>query len=248
MFLRKIKKIIANCCNFLAQIMMQSHCVICNKIIDNGYFCPEDFSNLSFITDPKCEICCQPFDFKTQEIFLCAKCSKKKPLYDKAISIMRYDDVSKKIILGLKYFDQTYLSKIIAKMMLNGAKDVALMSDLIVSVPLHKSKLGKRKFNQSILIAKNIAKIAKIPICYDILIRTKATKSQFVLKKDQRYKNLKDALIFNDKYLAKIKGLNILLIDDVITTGATIHQCCRVLRKAGVNKIYVLTLAKTVII
>lgn len=236
--------------NFLISVgavIMPSHCLICNKIIANGYFCAKDFSGLRFLTDPACAICFQPFEFEQGDGACCAACLAKKPKYERAIAVMRYDEISKKFIFSFKYFDRIDLSKFFAKLMLNQAKEMIMLADFIVPIPLHKKRLGQRKYNHSALIAKDLAKLTKIKLIYDLVTRKRNTKSQSSLSKIGRSQNIKGAFAFNEKYLSKVKGKNILLIDDVITTGATINECCKVLKKAGIRKIFVLTLAKTVI-
>jgi ComF family protein len=115
-----------------------------------------------------------------------------------------------------------------------------------VVVPLHKKRLLQRKFNQSALLAKNLQKLAPQLIFFsDFLIRTKHTKPQTTLKKKQRENNLKNAFALNEKYSNQVRGKNFLLIDDVTTTGATLENCAKVLKKHGAKKIVTLTIAKT---
>ena len=232
---------------FIISLIMPKSCLICNKIILDGYFCSEDFDKLHFISKPNCKICGQPFEFEVAQNMICAVCIYKKPKFDRAISILKYDEISKNFILSFKYQDKTQLAGFFANLMFIGAKEILADIDFVTPVALHKNRLRKRKFNHSALIAKNFAKIAKLSIIYDLLIRQKNTKPQFSLSKLARKRNISGAFIFNIKYLEIIKGKNILIIDDVITTGVTIDEYCKVLRKFKIGKIYDLTLAKTTI-
>jgi len=118
--------------------------------------------------------------------------------------------------------------------------------DLMTIVPLHKKRLKKRKFNQVALIGKAMFKKSSSKFFLDILLRTKNNISQVKLGKTQRERNLKNIFMLNEKYRDLVKGKNILLLDDVMTTGATLEHCAKVLKKSGVEKVFVLTVAKTV--
>lgn len=118
--------------------------------------------------------------------------------------------------------------------------------DYIVSVPMHLSKLRKRGYNQSFLLANDLAKITGIDFIKDLLIKVKNTKRQVGLNISKRKTNLKDSFSVKDKYKDIIRGKNILIIDDVFTTGSTINECARILKIYGkVDKVMSLTVAKT---
>jgi ComF family protein len=241
MFYKKIK----NIAQFLLAMIMPKTCLICNKIIANGYFCGEDFSKLRFISKPNCNICGHPFEFEVDKNALCASCISSKPRYDKAISVFKYDEFSKDFIFSFKYKDQINLAGFFAKLMCNSVKEIMDDVDFVTPVALHKKRLKSRKYNHSALLAKHFSKMSKVSLIINLLIRNKNTKPQASLSKIGRKRNIEAAFHLNNKYLDRIKGKNILIIDDVITTGATIDNCCKVLRRAKVGKIYVLTLAKT---
>lgn len=226
---------------------MQSNCLICNKIISSGYFCVEDFNKLQFIGKPSCGICGHPFEFEVDKNMLCGACIAQKPKYNKAISILKYDEFSRGFIFQFKYGDKINLSKFFASLMFSGSKEFIEDIDFITPVALHKKRLRKRKYNHSALLAKDFAKFSKLPLIIDLLIRHKNTKPQSSLSKKARKRNIQGAFKFNDKYLKRVQGKNILIIDDIITTGVTIDNYCKILRKAKVGKIYVLTLAKKVL-
>lgn len=233
--------------NLIIKTVFPRTCFICNQIISEGYFCAEDWSKIHFLQKPACNICFQPFKFATNDQMLCASCIKKPPIYNKAISVIKYDQSSKKLITKFKYGDQTYISKYFSSLMYKNAHDIIYDIDFITPVPLSKLKMIRRKFNQSALIAQNFAKISNKKIIFDLLIKTRNTKAQAQLNKKLRSKNIFGSFSCNEKYRQMIFNKNILLIDDVITTGSTINACSKILKQFGVNKIYVLTLAKTVL-
>ncbi len=206
----------------------------------------EDWNKLHFLQNPACKICFEPFEFKVDDEIICGACAQKNPEYFKALSVLKYDKNSKILITKFKYFDQTNLAKYFSKLMTKQAEEILPDIDFIAPIPLHKIRILKRKYNQSALLAKNIAKQSDKKLIIDLLIRTKNNKPQAHLDQKARQKNVAGIFKLKEKYFNSIKEKNILLIDDVITTGATVESCCKVLKKAGVNKIYVLTLAKTI--
>lgn len=235
----------------ILEIFFPSHCVFCEKIISkDALFCNDCWPKLQFITDPKCKICSYPFEFQichdTADL-ICSNCLVKKPSYDKSFTIFRYNYILKKVVSNLKYRDQTFLAKKFARILFDKVKNEIVDCDLIIAAPLHLKRLKKRKFNQAGLLAKEISKFSKqskfIP---DFLIRVKNTRPQIELRKKQREKNLKRAFLVNKKYRELVKGKKILLIDDVMTTGATVENCAKELKRRGAKEVLVLTIAKTV--
>lgn len=233
----------------IIEIFFPSHCLYCERIISKeSLFCGDCWLKLQFITDPKCKICSYPFEIEISHMSpLCSKCLIKKPSYDKSIVIFRYNHFIKKIIGDLKYRDQNFLAKKFAKILSEKIRSEITTYDLIAAVPLHQKRLQKRRFNQAVLLCRELLKIFPTKIFYpDFLIRVKNTKSQVELKKKEREKNLKRAFLVNKKYRDEVKGKKILLVDDVITTGATLENCAKELRRRGAKEVVVLAVAKTV--
>jgi ComF family protein len=229
----------------ILEIIFPNHCLYCEEIITaEGLFCSNCWVKLQFITEPKCKICSYPFEIEIKHMKpFCAACLLKRPAYDKVVTIFRYNDVIGKAIGNLKYNDQTFLAKKLAKLLSEKAGDEIIDCDLICAVPLHLKKLRSRKFNQAILLGKYLSKEKFIP---DLLWRVADTKPQVALRKKEREKNLKRAFLVNKKYRKDLRGKKILLLDDVMTTGATLENCAKALRKCGVEKITTLTIAKTI--
>lgn len=233
----------------ILEIIFPSHCLSCEEIVNKeALFCNVCWPKLQFISEPKCKICSYPFEFQGFEL-ICAKCLTKKPSYDKAISLFRYNDILKKIITSFKYHEQTLIAQKLSKLLISRAKDEIANTDIIIAVPLHVKRLRKRKFNQAILLARTLSKNhdldRNIKFFPDFLIRTKNTIPQAELHKTEREKNLNGAFAFNEKYQDLIKGKNILLVDDIITTGATLEGCAFILKKHGAKKVIAITIAKT---
>ena len=190
--------------------------------------------------DNKCIIC-------GVEGFLgiCSKCKSEIKRVHQQEEIMAYGyygGVLKKLILNLKYHKSFIAGKVLADLLCQIIIEKELSIDSICYVPISKASLKKRGFNQCSVLAKNISSILDIPVI-DCLVKVKETKEQKLLGKEERMKNILDA--FEIKNKEKLFKKNILLIDDVYTTGATINECKKNIEKCNINKIYLLTIAKS---
>lgn len=190
--------------------------------------------------DNKCIIC-------GVEGFLgiCSKCKSEIKRVHQQEEIMAYGyygGVLKKLILNLKYHKSFIAGKVLADLLCQIIIEKKLSIDCICYVPISKDSLKKRGFNQCSVLAKNISSILDIPVI-DCLVKVKETKEQKLLGKEERMKNILDA--FEIKNKEKLFKKNILLIDDVYTTGATINECKKSIEKCNINKIYLLTIAKS---
>ena len=189
--------------------------------------------------DNKCIIC-------GVEGFLgiCSKCKSEIKRVHQQEEIMAYGyygGVLKKLILNLKYHKSFIAGKVLADLLCQIIIEKKLSIDCICYVPISKDSLKKRGFNQCSVLAKNISSILDIPVI-DCLVKVKETKEQKLLGKEERMKNILDAIEIKNK--DKLFKKNILLIDDVYTTGATINECKKNIEKCNINKIYLLTIAK----
>ncbi len=219
-------------------------CAVCKtSVSEKDTLCPECFKNLHFITKPYCQKCGRPFEFDILGDRVCASCLMKAPLFEKARAVLLYDEMAKKLILPFKSGDKQELVSLLAKMMALQGKELIEEADVLMPIPLHRWRLLKRKYNQSALLANRLSKIFHKTYNPDSLKRVKSTVSQGHLSPDKRRKNVTNA--FKVCHKEKIKNQTVLLIDDVLTTGATVNECAKVLLKAGVKKVLVLTFAST---
>ena len=231
--------------NKLLDLLLPPVCPICKEpVLDKGTLCPKCFKSLQFITEPCCKVCGHPFPFTILGEHTCARCLATPPTFNKARSVVIYDENSKKIILPFKHADRLDLIPLIAKMMSQQGRELIETADLIVPVPLHRLRLLKRKYNQSALLAQHVAKQFNKSYVPDGLKRIRRTPKQGKLSPEQRKKNVANAFQIN-KHL-DFTGKNVLLIDDVLTTGATANECAKILLKSGATQVCVLTFATTV--
>ena len=201
---------------------------------------PEALLDIIYPYDNKCIIC-------GAEGFLgiCSKCRsdiKRVHQQEEIMAYGYYGGVLKKLILNLKYHKSFIAGKVLADLLCQIIIEKKLSIDCICYVPISKDSLKKRGFNQCSVLAKNISSILDIPVI-DCLVKVKETKEQKLLGKEERMKNILDA--FEIKNKEKLFKKNILLIDDVYTTGATINECKKNIEKCNINKIYLLTIAKS---
>lgn len=230
----------------LLNIFFPLKCIICRSLDTENYVCYSCWSKVNFITRPYCKICSFPFLYEELHDAICGQCIKRDPVYDRLISVMKYDEYSKKIIHRFKYQDKLEITQYLSDLMLGAAKEIIGEIDYIIPVPMHRYKLLKRGFNQAALLARVIARKAKKKYLPDLLIKVKNSKPQIGLNKNEREKNVKNAFKINESYNDLLENKSILLIDDVITTGATIEECCHVLRQIRRSKIYILSLARRI--
>lgn len=237
--------------SFLADILdmiLPLRCIGCGKIISSGGgLCSECFNKLEFISQPYCRRCGRPFangDNLTQADFLCGACLKdKKPLFRMSRAAFKYTDRSKQLILAFKFYDKTENAPTLAQLMYNAGHDIfAAGVDVIIPIPLHFTRLLKRRYNQSALLAKELCKLSGVKVDYTSVVRHRHTRPQVEFSGHDRVKNVKDA--FKVKFPARIKGKRVLLIDDVMTTGSTLKECALALKKAGAVSIDTLTVAR----
>ncbi len=229
-------------------------CKICEKPIreSKGYsICEDCFKTIELIERPYCIKCGKPLIpsvfFKQNREILCLDCKRKKYSFEFSRSTGIYDKVLKKCIHLFKYYGEKKLAKPLGKLMVDYLvknDEFKKRIDLIIPVPLHKNDLRKRGFNQSILLGRVVGNYFSISIGEKVLIKKKLTPFQANLSKKEREKNILRAFLVEKP--KEIKGKNVLILDDVFTTGATVEECTKELMKARAKNIFVLTLARTV--
>lgn len=237
----------ANLFSKIIDFILPPRCICCGKTLNaQDGVCEDCFNKINFITKPHCAKCGLPFESaSSNKDSLCGICIKdKKPLFRLSRSAVRYDDISKNMILAFKFMDKTENAKVLSSWLYMAGKDIFEQGvDLIVPIPLHYSRLLKRKYNQSALLAKALSKLTGVKVDYSSVTRHKKTKPQVEFSGKARVKNVKGA--FEVKHPEKIKGKRIVLIDDVYTTGSTLKECAKALKKAGVKSIDFLTVSRT---
>ncbi len=160
--------------------------------------------------------------------------------------MFRYGDVSRALILRFKHGDRTDAAPAFGSWLARAGQDLLTTADIVAPVPLHRFRLFARRFNQSALLAQAIARESGVPVAVDLLARMRNTPSQAKLSPVRRSRNVKGAFNVRRQWRDRVAGLNILLVDDVLTTGATVEECTKTLLAEGAASVDVVTLARVV--
>jgi len=227
--------------------VLPPRCLKCGDILaaEHG-LCPECWRKIAWLSPPCCACCGTPFPFDGGEGTRCGACLQKPPAYDRARAVCRYDEESRDLILGFKHADRTDSVPALAGWMARAGAALLDSADLIVPVPLHWTRLASRRFNQAALLAQALGRLAARPVEPQALLRRRATRSQGHLGRLARFRNVKGAIAVTERHVSTVAHRRILLIDDVITTGATVESAAKALISAGAGSVDVLALAKVV--
>ncbi len=225
------------------------HCSSCASLLTDDpipYFCSDCWSTIALMPDARCSRCDRPFPSSVAITYspnhVCQPCAERPPSYTKAWTLYPYTSLLQQAIRLFKYQGKVSLATPLAALMIARLPPLDSI-DLIMPVPLHSERLRQREFNQSLLLADGIGRHLDIPVAYTNLIRTLPTPAQTTLSRKSRLKNLRRA--FAVRHPHAIVKKRILLIDDVFTTGTTVNECAKTLRKAGSGDVFVMTLGRT---
>lgn len=215
-------------------------CLCClSPVQEDNQLCSICWGQVQFIENPFCKRCGQPFELNLFET--CRRCYAFTPQCDQIRSIFIYDSVIKKLILKFKHGDKLYLSVFMAQWMRKRYPELMNEADLVIPIPLYWTRLVKRQYNQAAILAQKLCIEESEGKFSTILRRKRPTPSQGHQSRSQRYENMKGA--FYVKKPEVIKGKSILLVDDVVTSGATLEECAYTLKRAGAERVYAITIA-----
>ena len=244
---RAIARLAAGGGRALVHTILPPTCLACRKPSGaTGGLCAKCWQGAGFIERPYCERLGTPFPFDSGASLISPAAFAEPPAYDRARAAMRFGDVARDLVHLLKYGDRLDLIKPFGNWMTRSGAELLAEADALIPVPLHWTRLFQRRFNQSAELARAISRQTKVPVIDDALIRVRATPPQVGLARDERAKNVHGAFSVEAGAKPKLRKLRIVLIDDVLTTGATANACARMLRRAGASHIDVLTLARVV--
>jgi ComF family protein len=223
-------------------------CIACRApVAEPGALCATCWQTIQFLDGPMCARCGLPFELDPGGDTLCGACQAHPPAYDQARAVMRYDEHSRGPILALKHGDRLDLTPGFTRWLDRGGRILLDQADIIVPVPLHRVRLWTRRYNQSAELARALGRLSGTPVGVSALTRSRPTPSQGAMRSAKaRRRNMLGAFKVPPGHKSAIAGRNILLIDDVLTTGATVDACARALKRAGAGKVFVLALARVV--
>ena len=231
----------------VADLLLPPVCIACRtRIGTHGLLCGDCFAKVDFIAPPICARLGVPLPYDAGEPSLSAAAIASPPVYDRARAVARYSETMRDLIQSFKYRDRQEGLALFARWLARAGAELLGDADLIVPVPLYRSRLWWRRFNQSALLAQGVSRLTGVPADCFVLKRVRRTASQVGLSAEQRKRNVAGAFKVEPARAAALKGKRVVVVDDVITTGATAEACARVLKRAKASRVDVLALARAV--
>ncbi len=220
--------------------LFPSRCILCQQTVNHSFeVCPDCYQALPH-NDVCCVRCALPLAEDINNAVLCGRCIQKTPVFDYAHSLFRYEDEVIGLVHQLKFGEKISYARSIGEMLLTRLLATGEKPDCLLPVSLHKSRLRQRGFNQSIEISRVLAKKLDIPIEHAAVVRQRSTVAQTGLNAKQRQKNIRGAF----SVVRKLNYRHVLIVDDVMTTGATVNELAKVLKKNKVERVGVLSIAR----
>lgn len=231
----------------LVAIVYPPSCIACRRATAEAQgLCPACWREMGFISRPYCERLGTPFPVDIGAALLSPAAMADPPVFARARAVCRHGGTARELVHRLKYGDRTELAASMGRMMALAGRELLADAEVIVPVPLHRSRLWRRRFNQAAALAGAVGRIVGLPVEMHALLRARRTEPQVGLTRDQRRLNLQGAFAIGPAAPATVEGRRVLLIDDVLTTGSTANAAARALLRAGATAVDVLTFSRTV--
>ncbi|MBT4117991.1 MAG: ComF family protein [Rhodospirillaceae bacterium] len=222
-------------------------CLRCGALTEtDGALCQSCWPAVRFIASPHCGACGRPFEYDAGMDALCGACARALPRYGRARAVFVYDADSRGLVLAFKHADQTHAARTFAKWLMRAGAPLLEDADLLIPVPLHWTRLFARRYNQAALLAQALERECGVGAMPRALMRRRKTEPHVRMSAHNRWRNVKGAFDIHASAKGRIEGKRIVLIDDVMTTGATVSTCADALLRAGAGDVDVLTLARVV--
>jgi ComF family protein len=219
-------------------------CPACRERVEGRGLCASCWSKLSFISRPYCERLGTPFLYDPGPGILSMEAIAEPPAYNRARAAVRFDEVARALVHSLKYGDRLDLAPMMGRWIAHAGRELLAGADALVPVPLHWRRLWARRFNQSAMLAKAISAESGVPVAGGALKRTKPTAQQVGLSRSERATNVQGAFKVPQEGKAAVAGRRLILVDDVLTSGATVEGCAKALLRAGAANVDVLVFAR----
>jgi ComF family protein len=230
--------------NACADLIVPPCCLMCRtRVGAHHLLCGACWRQVDFIRPPLCDVLGIPLPFDTGERTVSAAAVAHPPAYDRARAVAHYAGAMRTLVHQLKYADRHDARTLLGRWLAEAGRELLPGADVIVPVPLSRLRLLQRQFNQAAVLAGELSRQTGIPAAPLLLTRIRSTRSQVGMTRDQRRRNVAGAFGVPARRRAALAGRSVLLIDDVVTTGATVDACARALRRAGAQRIDVLALA-----
>lgn len=232
----------------LVDSVLPPRCVNCRALVHcETALCADCWPLFDFLAPPLCQCCGFPFEYDPGPAdTLCAACTARRPLFERARAVFVYGEPSRRLVLDFKHGDRTWPAPAFGRWLARAGAELVADADLALPVPLHRTRLYARRYNQAAMMALALGHITGLAVQPDLLIRRRSTPSQGRMSPAARRRNVRSAFAVRPGGAAQIAARRVLLIDDVLTTGATAEECARTLLGAGAGAVDVLTLARVV--
>jgi ComF family protein len=228
-----------------ADLLVPPVCTACRtSVADHDTLCPDCWRSIDFIRPPLCDVLGIPLPYDSGGPMVSAAALAAPPAYRRARAVAHYNGRLRELVHGLKYADQHHGGRLFGRWLAVAGRDLLADAELIVPVPLARFRLWRRRFNQAAVLARAVAAETGKPYAPLALKRTKATASQVGLTSDQRRRNVQGAFSVPNRARALVEGRQVLLVDDVVTTGSTVDAAARTLLAAGAAAVDVLALGR----
>lgn len=241
-------------------LLYPPQCPCCGRIVGNGpgggpdsrsrtALCPECWRDTHFIAEPACLKCGAPLHDDIHETvaeYRCDDCLTIARPWHRGRAALVYSGTGRNLLLALKHRDRPDLAPVLGRWLSEAARPIITPDMVVAPVPLHFRRLFKRRYNQSALLGRQLARLQELPFIPDLLIRKRHTEMQDHRNMTQRFANIADAITINPRRISYLAGRHVLLIDDVMTSGATLTAAAEALHGAGSGTISVVTLARAV--
>lgn len=228
----------------LSDFILPPSCVVCQtRVLSHDTLCPVCWRTIDFIGAPLCDRLGIPLPYDTGGVMLSAAAVANPPDYDRARAVALYDGLMRKMVHDLKYGDAHHARRLFGRWLSVAGAELISNCDVIVAVPLARRRLLSRRFNQAQVLANEIGRLSSKPVAPLALSRIRSTRAQVGLSRSERQRNVSGAFVVPEAQHVLITGKSVLLVDDVITTGATVGAAALGLKKAGASRVDVLVLA-----
>lgn len=228
----------------VVDLVYPPRCPLCGDALgEQGGLCQDCWGTLAIPSNPRCPPCGRPLGDQAGNGTICAACLATPPRHDGIAAATLYNDASRKLVLSFKHGKRIALAPLMAGLMRRQLGEVA-PETLLVPVPLHRSRIWQRGFNQSALLARELARMTGAAVGYEVLVRTRATPTLGGLNRKRRAEALRGAISVSSAWRERIGGRDIILVDDVLTSGATTDACVGTLKKARAKRVTIACFAR----